>query len=134
MSEKQRVYTCLRVCTWLACVIGVKSISPVVAWKTLSKLQHIYFKNDLAALHGMLLILLMTLLSSRMCLGDETDHRKMHLCHLLTQKDMSVFSGDCNYRLRNQERLAPLVGISTITPVNRQLIFESYYLLFLNIL
>lgn len=68
-SEKQSVYTCLRACTWLACVIGVKSISPVVAWKMLSKLQHIYLKNDSAALHGMLLILLMALLSSRMCFG-----------------------------------------------------------------
>ncbi len=37
------LFTC--VCTWLACVIGVKSISPVVAWKTFSKLQHIYLKT-----------------------------------------------------------------------------------------
>lgn len=36
---------CLRVRTWLACVIGVKSISPVVGWKTLFKLQHIYLKK-----------------------------------------------------------------------------------------
>lgn len=79
VRKKHRMCTCLHVCAWLACIIGVKSISPDATWKMVSKLQHIYLKTDPAALHGMLLILLMAFLSSRMCLGDETDPRQMHL-------------------------------------------------------
>lgn len=44
-----RLHLFTRACTWLACVIGEKSISHVVAWKADSKLQHIYMKPACAA-------------------------------------------------------------------------------------
>lgn len=130
---RNRGCTLVYVRTWLACVIGVKSVSYVVAWKTHSKLQHIYLKkrsccsawNVINTADGTFVI--------QNVFGRWNRLQTDAFMPPLTQKDIAAFSGDCNYRLRNQERLAPPVGISTVPPINTQMSCVSQTLLFLPI-
>lgn len=108
-SATVHLFTCA--CTWLACVIGVKSISPVVAWKTFFKLQHIYLtpppsRSDLIAENvintadGVFVIV--NALGEMKPIPDRCVYG-VPWCRRISQ----LFTGDHNYRLRNQEMCPP---------------------------